>query len=484
MAKLTAAAAKALGIENQFLTGVWANIEDAKGRHLRGTLWETVAEDDSDALRALMASKRLYDRELLRQLPHNRRVTVHGFDRRFFWGRKRRGTVVASVLSPLDELLEGGDEPRPVGLNELTEHLRKITPRPKVSHVVGVCSTSGFTEEARTARHEYPNLTLVLVEPAAGGGWRLTADEGTPAFVKKMFDPEDAEQKIDRVRREIEVCSADLLTGGISAESIARRLNLPQQIVNAALEQVAREDPELRVSKTASGRLLYRGAPVVTKEKTSMSLVEKIKEIFAREGDEVGKINLLSERRAALAQRRDRLYGEIGKLEEREAQLVRQGRENESTVVRRRLAAQVAQLRKDIARQNTTAQMLNQQLNIISTDIHNLTLIQQGQVASLPDSEELTQNAVRAEEMLETLKADADLVESLETGIGDVLTSDEERDILAEFEGSRRVEEPATTEAAAESPPEPSEEERIVTEFDDTQAEKKPEAGSADPEAS
>ena len=84
MAKLTAAADKALGIENQFLTGVRANIEDAKGRHLRGTLWETVAEDDSDALRALMASKHLYDRELLRQLPHNRRVTVHGFDRRFF----------------------------------------------------------------------------------------------------------------------------------------------------------------------------------------------------------------------------------------------------------------------------------------------------------------------------------------------------------------------------------------------------------------
>jgi hypothetical protein len=91
-------------------------------------------------------------------------------------------------------------------------------------------------------------------------------------------------------------------------------------------------------------------------------------------------------------------------------------------------------LRKDIARQNTAANMLNQQVNIISTDIHNLTLIQQGQVAHLPATEELTQNAVRAEEMLETLRADADLVSSLETGIADVATTNEELAILKEFE--------------------------------------------------
>jgi hypothetical protein len=49
--------------------------------------------------------------------------------------------------------------------------------------------------------------------------------------------------------------------------------------------------------------------------------------------------------------------------------------------------------------------MLNQQINIIATDIHNLTLIQQGESASLPTTDELTENAVKAEEMLETLKS-------------------------------------------------------------------------------
>ncbi len=433
MAKVTAEAAEALSRENGFLSGVRANIEGLKGSYLRGSVWETGAEDDSDSLRAMMASKRMYDRDMLAQMPHNRRVTVKGFERSWFFWRKQTGVAIASVISPLDELLDGSDA-EPIGINQLTEHLRKIAGDARVPYIVGVCSTSGFTQEVRDARHEYPNVQLVLVEPASGGGWRVTADESVPVFLKEMFDPEDVEQKTKRVWHEVQSQSADLLTGSISAVRLAGQLNLPRSVVDQALAKLADDDPELHVSRQAGDCLLYRGASSRPKEKSSMSFVDKIKEMFSRDGDEVNKITVLSEKRAALAQRRDRMYEEIGKLEEKEAQLIAQGRENKSAVVRRRLAAQVAQLRKDIARQNTTANMLNQQLNIISTDIHNLTLIEQGEVASLPSTEELTENAVKAEEMLETLKGDADLVSSLETGLGEVLTSDEERDILAEFE--------------------------------------------------
>ena len=105
--------------------------------------------------------------------------------------------------------------------------------------------------------------------------------------------------------------------------------------------------------------------------------------------------------------------------------------------------------------------MLNSQINIISTDIHNLTLIQQNQMAQLPDTEELTANAVKAEEMLETLRGDADLVSSLETGIGEVMTSDEELAILKEFEAPPAKAEPTketSTEAASEVVPEAADE--------------------------
>jgi hypothetical protein len=100
--------------------------------------------------------------------------------------------------------------------------------------------------------------------------------------------------------------------------------------------------------------------------------------------------------------------------------------------------------------------MLNKQIDIISTDIHNLTLIQQGELAKLPDTAELTENAVRAEEMLETLVADADLVGSLGTGIEESLTSEDEQAILREFE---QAAEPSSAAAeptrAAEASPAP-----------------------------
>jgi hypothetical protein len=165
-----------------------------------------------------------------------------------------------------------------------------------------------------------------------------------------------------------------------------------------------------------------------------MNVIDRIKQLLSGDGDEKAKINVLAERRALLAQRRDRIYGDIGKLEKKEAQMLEEGKAAKSSVPRRRLAAQLAQLRKDIGRQNASAAMLNQQINIISTDIHNLTLIQQGEMAKLPDTTELTEHAVAAEEMLETLKADSDLVSSLEQGMEESLASEEELAILKEFE--------------------------------------------------
>ena len=46
-----------------------------------------------------------------------------------------------------------------------------------------------------------------------------------------------------------------------------------------------------------------------------MSVVDRIRQLFSREGEETQKINMLSERRARLAQRRDRLYEGIATLE-------------------------------------------------------------------------------------------------------------------------------------------------------------------------
>src|SRR5690606_30690170 len=159
---------------------------------------------------------------------------------------------------------------------------------------------------------------------------------------------------------------------------------------------LAAKDPELRVSRQRDDTLLYRGAPADVED--DMSMVDWVRQLFSREGNETRKINELSERRARLAQRRDRLYQDIAQPETREADLLKQGRESASPAAKRRVALQIKQLRDDMERLNATARVIGQQVDVISTHIHNLTLIQQGQMARLPATEEITQDAVRAEE--------------------------------------------------------------------------------------
>ena len=164
---------QALRIETEFLSGAEANIERAKGSHLRGSIWRIVRDDDAESLRAYMATNRNYDRDLLKQLPHNRRLEVQGYERTWWLGRKQTGKAIASVLCPLDHWakVEPGDAP-PIDLDAVQDHLRKIVKETKVPVLVGVCSPSGFTEAARNWEPDGNNVTLVLSEPDGHGGWK------------------------------------------------------------------------------------------------------------------------------------------------------------------------------------------------------------------------------------------------------------------------------------------------------------------------
>ncbi len=448
---------KALEIETAFLAGAENNLAQARGRQLRGTLWRTETADEGLAVREELGKRGLYDRELLSRIPHGRRIVMRGYERRWWWFGKRQTCVaIASVLAPPVHYAaaDGGTSPPPVGLAELLEHIRRIAPSPEIPHVVGVCSPGGFTDEVKRSHLDLPNVTLVVVEPRADGGWSVTGlSEAADERVCRLFDPDTTARKIERVRQEIEARGADLLTGGLSAEAMAARMDLPPEIVAEAFRQAAMEDRDLRASGAGRNVLLFRGAPAAAMEDSAMSVVDRIRQLFGRAGNEAKKINMLSERRAELAQRRDRVYEDIAKLEHRERDLLEQGRQNKSDIVRRRVASQLAQHRREMGRLNTVANMLNQQINVISTHIHNLTLIQQGQIAKLPTTEDLTQDAVRAEEMLEQLKADADLVATLESGVGDVLATKDELEILKEFEEADRsgAAPPERTTAAPEA---------------------------------
>ncbi len=456
-------AVRAAEVESTFLAGVESQLNQAKGFRLRGSRFASTTRSEEDRVRGLMATRRQFDRQVLRDMPKNKTYVLTGSQPRFLFGRRTTSVAVATVLSPIEHYLDGDAPGPPIGLTEVLDHVKQVVGDAAVPHLVGVCSPTGFTEEAREARISLPNVTVVLVEPRGDGGWNIRGGSpNVPEADRRLFDPEGVTQKLRRVREEIDASSADLLTGGLSAQTIAERLGLPMRLVSAGFEHAAAADPELKTSRQRDDVLLYRGAPARVEEDT-MSMTDRIRQLLKREGDETRKINLLSERRAKLTQRRDRVYADITKLEAREGALFDQGREATSATVKRRVASQIKQLRDDINRLNTTARMLGQQVDVISTHIHNLTLIQQGQLAKLPSTEEITEDAVRAEEMLEQLGADAEMIGSLSTGLDDTLTTDEEREILKELESPAAVAEkespspPPKTAARAEPVPPASE---------------------------
>ncbi len=431
------AATRAKEVESGFLAGVQANLNDAQGRIIAGTRFKTRTHDRAEDVRAVMIDRRIYDREKFADLPHGRGLTVRGYERRWLFGKRLKSVTIASVLAPPGPLLGSDEPPPPVSLSELTEHLRGLATDARAPHVIGVCSPSGFEEEARHAQPEQANVRLVLIEPGEGGGWRVTStNSDLDPRLRKIFDPERVDHKLIRVRRAIEEHSSDLLTGGLTVSTMAGELGLPEPLVLNAFESVAKSDPELHVSKRSGEAMLFRGAPVLSyKEDDSMSLADWIKSLFSKEGDEAKKITVLAERRASLSGRLDHMYGDIAQLEKKEQAIKEEGKASPSKVAKRRIAGQINRLRKDISRCNTGAAVVSKQINIIGTHIHNLDLARAGSVAQLPSGEELTEAAVNAEEILEQLAVGDDLVSSLDVGMAESAISEEEAAILAELEG-------------------------------------------------
>ncbi len=436
--------------ESAYLAGVSGNLRTAGGRIVSGTQFKREDRDQAEKIRAVMADRRVYDRDQFNRLPHNQSVTVRGYERRWFFWNRVRSVTIAGVLAPTQDLLDAPDEQLPVSRAQLVEYVSGLITNAGAPHLIGVCAPSGFEKDVWDSPPEMGNVKLILIEPRGDGGWRVeAADPNLDRRLIKLFDPEDVMAKLGRVKKEIKSRSADLLTGSLSADSLAKEMGLPVPLIANAFEQIAHEVPELHVSKKSGVATLFRGvASASYEEDKSMSITEWIRSLFSKDGDETNKINVLAERRAALSSRLDQMYEDIGALEKKEAKLVEEGKASSSKVTRIRLAGQIERLRKDIQRFNTTASMLSKQINIISTHIHNLEMSQTGSMAELPSSDELAEAAVGAEEMLEQLNASDDLVSSLEVGMAESALSDTQADILAEFEASDAPAEKADSAAA------------------------------------
>jgi hypothetical protein len=456
-------------------------LDTTRGNRAVTSLLRDVSRSDRAVdLKRLMSELNVPDRELQNRMPVGESLEVTLSQTSWWVLRKVVGRLRVLSVSPTRALLKG-ESPQPVSTPELQKLLAGLPPSlGNVPTTVVIVSTSGFTLEAHEVADRRPDRTVILAEPNDAGGWTVVGPAQTKALAD-LFDPEGDELKRKRVREFIEQNRVELLTSGIVAEKIATKTQLPQYFVENELKAYAKENPGL-ASKRLDGRVvLYREgaslsqppaearASAASGGSSAMPLFDSLRALFSRKGENEKKIAFLSERRAALSQQRDRAYEDMGALEQQEAGLRQQFKDATGAITKRRVTSQLLQLRKDLERRQQLLAVLNQQINVVSTHLHNLELVQQGQTARLPDAEEMTADAVKAEEMLAELEAGNELAGTA-ASIAHAGMTDEEQALFEELERESGGAEAGTTrikldtvepeEARASAPRQPAKPQR------------------------
>jgi hypothetical protein len=369
-----------------------------------------------------MIQRGLIDRELQDAMPAFLAVNVD-LARRSWFGTKAVGRLSVVNLTPVGALLQPSTPPA-VGATEVRAAVKSGGASGTAQELVVLFSSTGFDESARALVHTPEMPPVILAEARPDGGWRMTASGGLEA-VAQALDPETDAEKRRRLRLAIDESGIELMGAGLRPDDLAERLNLPMKFVEEELRSLVGEVPGLRLSRI-EGRLVLLGNSRPPTGDASMPILEKIRALFRRKGDTDRKIAFLEERRAALMQQRERGYEQVSALEAREAELRAEFPTAASESARRRITGQLLQVRKDLDRRQQLLTLLNQQVNVVATHLHNLELIRQGTSAKLPDSEQLARDAEAAEEILVRVQADSDLADSVSVSGAGGLSADEQ----------------------------------------------------------
>src|SRR3954454_15302979 len=417
-------------------------VDTTRGRRAVTTLFRSVETGDRGVeLKRVMAEMGKPDRELQAKMPAGSWLEVTLAQKKWFFFKELVGKVQVICISPVRSLLEG-ETPSPMSNSEVQKLLTELSMASRGSQIpstVVIASTSGFEMNANELAERRADRTLILVQPNDAGGWTAKGPIETKSLTD-LFDPEVEQQKRNRIRAYIAENDIDMLGSGIPVDKVAAKTQLPLQLVEAELKSYAKEKPGLSAKRLDGRIVLFRegvsGTPSADASAaggSDMPFIERVKSLFGKSGNDEKKIAFLSERRAALSQQQDRIYEDLGKLEGKEAELRQQFKDSTSALTKRRLTSQLLQFRKDIERRQQMLGVISQQVNVVNTHLHSLELVKQGQGARLPNSEELTADAVKAEEFLAELQADNEIAGTV-GGLGTSGLSDEEQALFEELE--------------------------------------------------
>jgi hypothetical protein len=420
-------------------------VDTTRGRRAVTTLFRSVkpnrVDEARNAVRLEMDRAGLKDRDVLEKMPIGEEMEIILSQKKLFFFKEVVGKIHVICIPPIKSLA-GRQAPQPLRNSEVQKVLTRLSMASKGSDVpstVVLMSSSGFEMDAHELAERRADRTLILVQPNDAGGWTPTGPTETKALVD-LFDPEADHLKRSRVRAFIAENEIELMSSGLATDKVAAKTQLPLQFVEAELKSYAREKPGLSAKRLDGRIVLFREGVSGTASDhgdadggLDMPFLERVKSLFSKKGNDEKKIAFLSERRAALSQQQDRIYEDLSKLEQRESELRTQFKESSSALTKRRLTSQLLQFRKDIERRQQMLSVISQQVNVVNTHLHSLELVKQGQGAKLPDSEELTADAVKAEEFLAQLQTDSEIAGSVGS-IASAGLSDEEQALFEELE--------------------------------------------------
>lgn len=406
-------------------------LDTTRGRRPITTLIRHVQKADKALdVKRLMTELDKPDRELQAKMPTGESLEVTLSQKSMWFFKKQLGKLQVICMSPTRDLIAGND-PGPMSGSAVNKLLADLTTQAGAQNTpstVVLLSTSGFTRESHELAERRANRTLILVEPNDVGGWTVTGPAETKALTD-LFDPEQDDAKRQRVRAFLQESRLDLLTGGMAADTIVAKTQIPQQIVEAELKSFAKDNPGLAAKRIGGQFLLYRESSGFSGDLAGadMPFWDKFKGMLNRVEPRDKKLARFAAEKAGLMQQRSAAYDEIGAVEEKEAALTATF-EKATALSQQRIATEIAQLRKQIARRQQILATIDKKINIVETGIHNLEMEQQVSPEKLKDLADVAQSSNHVDEgmaTLDQLNEEADDLSVVDTeipaGVQDVL---------------------------------------------------------------
>jgi len=413
-----------------------------------------------DAVRAELSRLEVFDRRAIDRLAGTRSVELR-FQKRVLGGLMRNtlARLRVRVLTGVEALLNG-QPPQPMGREQVLDALARydLLPRRQRPSAILLASPTGFTAEAKRLVDGSGPPTLILMGAREDGGW----DTALPAAVAhspwaRLFELEGQDERLKRLLYHLEQ-SADLVDSrGISVRELADKLGLPRLETERLVRQACRTQPHL-MTVVHDGRTHVCRTPLA-EEGEAMSMWSRIRRLLRLRPTPAERVRVLTMQRVRLEQQRFEADRKTDALEAEERTALQAGAKAASDAERRQIAARLVRVRRELKRHRAQAQLYTNQIDVIGTQIHHLTLTEQGKRVALPSAEELTAQAAEAEQVMAELAANAELANSIEVTGQTVAMADEMDSILEEFkqvaaESSPAPEAPAREPAAAvPSPP-------------------------------